>query len=292
MTEASSLSAAPTEPARIKKFRLELVKAIPRFPNNRASLAHMQQKPLGTVLIDYLNWRSRYVGVRPRAVTVEPVAEADARWSVLSMEITAFLEKVRKGEDLTSHLSIQPHTRGYAPAARLPGATSEDRWSDKDPLLAGMGYHHFHLGTTVEAAGHVARTDDLIFAQVARETFTVIAIFDHNVFELGSTERLRLWEVHDEVSLRGVPPGSVVLSAPIMTSGHALHVVQYAGHCARIIVKTDAEIDGKARLGDRFVAAGFTAPEKPRFEWSFHHLDLGLFEKSSRTVIWQARGWN
>ena len=31
------------EPPRIKKFRDELIKAIPRFPNDRASLLHMRK---------------------------------------------------------------------------------------------------------------------------------------------------------------------------------------------------------------------------------------------------------
>jgi hypothetical protein len=55
------------------------------------------------------------------------------------------------------------------------------RWSDKDFLLNVMGYHHFHLGTAVQRRGYVDRTDDLIFAEVRRDTFTVIAIFGMKV---------------------------------------------------------------------------------------------------------------
>ena len=65
---AQMVSTKNIEPPRIRKFRLELVKEIPRFPNNLASLKHMQQKHLTNVLIDYINWRSRYIGVRPRTV--------------------------------------------------------------------------------------------------------------------------------------------------------------------------------------------------------------------------------
>ena len=51
--------------ARVKNFRSWLVNAIPRVPNDRASKLHMQQKQLPELLIDYVNWRSRYVGQRP-----------------------------------------------------------------------------------------------------------------------------------------------------------------------------------------------------------------------------------
>lgn len=145
------------EPLRVKKFRLELVKTIPRFPNNRESLRHMQQKRLPDVLIDYVHWRARYVGKRPRQIEIETAAKADRCWSAMAVEVEAFLEKVRVGDDLTPHLSLLPHTRGYAFAANTPGATNEDSCSDKDLLLTSMDYHHFHLGM-----GPTGRTDELI----------------------------------------------------------------------------------------------------------------------------------
>ncbi|HXZ17305.1 MAG TPA: hypothetical protein VEH77_15305, partial [Roseiarcus sp.] len=232
-----------TEPPRIKKFRSELIKAIPRFPNDRASLHHVRQKQLGELLIDHINWRSRYVGQRPRTVLIEAAAQSDPRWNSHAAAVGDFLDKVRNGDDLTPHLSIEPHTRGYTPAARAPNASSLDRWSDKDFVLNAMGYHHFHLGTTVEQRGHVNRTDDLIFAEVQRDTFNVLAIFGHDVFDPNSAERRRLWSIHDEVAYRGVPPGSVVVSAMIATSGHTLQVVRYAQHCAKVIRDFDPKLD-------------------------------------------------
>jgi hypothetical protein len=83
---------APTaESSRIEKLRLELVRTIPRFPNDRKSLLHMQQKHLTDLLIDYINWRARYVGIRPRQIEIEPAAKADPRWSAMAVQIEAFL---------------------------------------------------------------------------------------------------------------------------------------------------------------------------------------------------------
>jgi hypothetical protein len=237
----------------------------------------MQQKQLPELLIDYVNWRSRYVGQRPRTVTVEPATKADPRWSMHAAAIGAFIDKVRRGDDLDPHLSIKPHTQGYAPAARAPGATIEDRWSDKDFLLNTMGYHHFHLGTATQKHGHVDRTGDLIFAKVHRDTFKVIAIFGHEVFEQNSTERMRLWSVHEEIVFRGVPPGSAVVEGLIATSGHNLHVVHYAQECAKIIRDYERKLDDP-NFVKRLYPSGERAPAKPKFEWSFRHLDLLLRE--------------
>jgi hypothetical protein len=95
MAKAGTPTAQATvaEPSRIKKLRRELVKVIPRVPNNRASLVHMQQKHLPELLIDYVNWRSRYIGQLQRTVIIEPAAQADPRWSAHAAGIGAFSTK-------------------------------------------------------------------------------------------------------------------------------------------------------------------------------------------------------
>jgi len=293
MNGSATITAQATaaEPPRIKRFRRALIKVIPRVPNDRASLLHMQQKHLTDLLVDYLNWRSRYVGQRPRTVSVEPAAQADPRWSAHAACIGAFLDKVRCGDDLTPHLSIQPHRKGYAPAVRAPGATPVDRWSDKDFLLNVMGYHHFHLGTKMQKRGHVDRTDDLIFAEVQRGTFRVIAIFNHDVFDQNSTERMRLWAVHESILFRGVPPGSAVVIGNIASSGHSDHVVLYAQRCARIIKYNELKLDDPEFVKSLYRPRS-EAPAKPKPEWGFMHLDLAIYDAAKPACLILQRGWN
>jgi hypothetical protein len=288
---ATTAQAIATEPPRIKKFRGKLIKVIPRVPNDRASLQHMQQKHLAELLVDYLNWRSRYVGQRPRTVSIEPAAQADPRWSAHAAGIGAFLDRVRRGDDLTPHLSIAPHTRGYAAAARAPGAPPVYRWSDKDFLLNVMGYHHFHLGAKVQNRGHVDRTDDVIFAQVHRDSFKAIAIFDHDVFDQNSTERMRLWAVHESMVFRGVPSGSAVVMGNIASSGHSDHVVLYAQHCARIIKNIDPKLDDPEFVRNLYQPHS-EAPAKPKPDWGFMHLDLAIYDRAKPGYLILQKGWN
>lgn len=278
---------------RIEKFRLEIANAIPRFPNDRASLQHMEKKRLTDLLIDYVAWRSRYVGVRPRTVAIEPAAQADPKWPAMSVAIDAFLAKVRQGKDLTPHLSIMPHTRGYTPGARAPGASADDRWSDKDFLLNTMGYHHFHLDAAEKKGGHRKGSDELIFAEVTRDTFRLVAIFGHNVFKLASTERNRLTDLHHEIASRGAPPGAVVIgSTMLMTSGHTLHSVRYADRCAQLLKEMDPQMDDSGHVKSWFAVGGVEAPKNPKFEWIFMHLDLGFVEKTTQSAFWVQQGWN
>lgn len=287
----AAAQATAVEPRRIKRLRRDLIKAIPRVPNNKASLQHMEGKHLADLLIDYINWRSRYIGERPRTVSTEPAAQADPRWSAHAAAIKAFLSKVDRGDDLTLHLSIEPHTRGYAPAARAPGATPEDRWSDKDFLLNVMGFHHFHLGTTTQKRGHVDRTDDLIFAEVRRDTFKVIAIFDHDVFDKGSAERMRLWALHESIITRGIAPGTAMVSAMIATSGHAIHVVRYAQDCARIIREIEPKLDDPEYVKSLY-SPPEEAPAKSKLSWRFRHLDLAVYDAAKPVLMILKKGWS
>jgi hypothetical protein len=290
--QTSNKVAPAGEPERVKRFRLELVKSIPRFPNNRESLQHMQQKHLSDVLLDYIHWRARFVGKRPRQIEIEAVAKADPRWSSMAAAIEAFLEKVRVGDDLTPYFSKTPHTRGYSLAAHKPGATNEDRWSDKDPLLTRMNYHHFHLGMDIEAAGRATRTGDLMFAEVSRDKFKVVAIFNHNVFDRTSTERRRLCALHNEIIFRGLPPGSGVMDGPVMTSGHAMHVVFYAQRCAGLIQSLDPQLDDRAYIEKWYAQGKIELPSKPKFKWAFLHLDLAVYDSAKGTAFLVQKGWN
>jgi len=289
--QGSQNGATPVDSPRIKRLRRELIKAIPRIPNDRMSLQHMQQKHLADLLIDYVSWRSRFVGTRPRRISVDPAAEADARWTIHKASINAFLNNVQKGNDLTPHLSLEPSTRGYAPAARARGASTEDKWSDKDFLLNVMGYHHFHLGMIVPGKGHADRTDDLIFARVDRDSFEVIAIFDHEVFEPSSPERMRLWSVHDQALNQGAPAGSVLVSSIIATSGHPLHVVRHAQLCAQRIRELDSKLDDPTFVTNLYQPVE-EAPAKPKPHWQFLHLDLAIFDAAKPGYLIVQKGWN
>lgn len=267
----------PAESKRVRAFRLGLAKAIPKFPNDRASLQTLESKSLGPLLIDYANWAIRYVAPRPRKVIVEPAASSDSRWLSLQADISDFLSKVERGEDLTPHLSLEPHTRGYTPAASATGS-NVDRWADKDMVLNITGYYHFHLRRG---------SNELLFAHVTRDTFTVVALFDHSVFEKTdpgqplTAERARLWKIFNERATRHAPPNSVVVPSMIATSGHSMHFTFMSMNYVRVITEIDPKVDDPAYTSSLAVGSGFTLPAKQKWKWHLNYLDLGLLEKNS-----------
>lgn len=279
------------ESKRIKNFRLSIAKEIPKFPNDKATLQALEAKSLASLLIDYANWASRLVAPRQRKVSIEPTATNDPRWKIFSAEITAFLDKVRKGENLTPHLSLDAHTRGFTPASSEKGS-DVNRWADKDFLLNVMGYHHFHLGLTLETAGHAARTNDVLFAAVNREHFDIVALFDHRVFDMDrsptaamNAERQRLWKIFDQRTMRGRPPGSVVIPAMITTSGHALHFVTMADYYADIVREIDPKLDDQDYVKGFYHESGRSVPAIPKLCWHLHYLDIGLLDEEAGVLF-------
>jgi len=286
----------PIESKRVKALRLGLAKQIPKFPNDRASLQSLEGKSLGALLIDYANWAIRYVAPRPRKVIIEPAASTDSRWKVLQRDIDPFLEKVKRGEDLTPHLSLEMHTLGYTPAASAHGP-NVDRWAGKDMLLNVMGYHHFHPSMTIMPQGFASRTNEIIFAHVTREEFTVVGIIDHSVFESEpgqplNPERERLWQIYKERLTRNVPPGSVVVASPIATSGHSIYFTRLAMDYARLIADIDQRVEDPAYIAALTAGTAFVSPAKPKWKWHLHYLDLGLIDKTSGFFLLFRKGPN
>ncbi len=118
-----------THSKRVEKFRQQLIKEMPRFPNDKASLQELEKKNLTDLLIAYSNWKIRFVAKRPRIVTLASAVTTDARWTQWSKSVADLTQKVQNGDDLTPpSLSGTPDPTIYARVKR-PGC------HDRGPLV-------------------------------------------------------------------------------------------------------------------------------------------------------------
>lgn len=285
----ASQTAVPPESKRLRQFRLGVAKSIPKFPNDRQTLAILEAKPLGSLLIDYVNWAFRLIPPRPRTVTIEPTLTADQRWKALTTDTSVLLERVRRGDNLNPNLSLRALNNGFTPASSGT-APSTDKWEDKDFFLNTMGYHHLHLSQVIEAAGHAKRTDEVLFAQITRKEFNAIGFFDHSVFDptdhisqAMSAERDRLWRIYEQRNSAGMVSGQVYISAPIATSGHSLRYTLLAIEFARVIHAIDPKLDDLSSRSEVFDTVPHMTVKAMKLRWHLNYLDLGLIDKTTST---------
>ena len=280
----------PLAPPRVRRFRQSLIKTLPRWPNNRASLAMAERASLGELIIDYLNLASRIIPPRPREVIVESRVLTDPKWTQYSAEIRDLLDRCSRGESLAPYQSLRPWQRGFAPAAKKQNLPVSRKWLDKDFVLTLTGWHHFHLGS-VGPNGRMGRTDDVLFVEVTRTTFTVICILGHGAFTLNSPEMIALNQIHHSRLAGRYPLGSVVTGPVIATSGHQLHIVNYAGRCLRFMGITDPKLDEHVYLEGLYAGADKISDRKPKLAWGFKGVDFGLFDLKQKIFFVYQKGW-
>ena len=203
------------ESKRIRKFRNDLIRVIPRIPNDRYSLEGLRSKHLTDLLMIYMCWRLRNVAIRPRTVTGLSALEGDHRVDSLKVSIERFIKLVEAGGDLGPYLSRKAHVHGYVVASDSD-FTDATTWNDKDFLLNVMGLHHFHLGLQIQDSGLMERTHEVLFGFVTRDTLEILGLFDHSVFDssadyIMTPERERLWSIRDSFVPTGTEPGAIFL---------------------------------------------------------------------------------
>ncbi|MDG4811938.1 hypothetical protein P8629_02860 [Hydrogenovibrio sp. 3SP14C1] len=274
---------------RLKKFKSELIKEIPFFPNNRETKESLESESLSGVLLAYLNWKSRQIRPAIRKSLISPNVTASPHWQIYKEQINDIIDKSNRGEDLNPYLSLQAHDKGYTIIGR-----DDDQWLDKDQILNTKGLYHFHLSSVQMPRGHMDRTNELLFAYVTHDTFQTLGIFTHSVFEHLENgephpERLELLKAHDKVIKFNTPPNSVFIDNPIMMSGHTLNVVSMVQDYTYIVDNNDPKLNDHEFLTKLFMG---NLPEKYKLSWAMDFTRLGLYDSLSGTFFILRHGLN
>jgi hypothetical protein len=270
-------------PPRVEAFRSSMIHDLPRAPNNRASLALLEAMPTQRVILAFLTWRLRRIPSKPRTVSLWSGGVTPLQFQAAKSELRSLLQKVEAGEDLTPHLSDLVTTKGII----LPGANPTVRGKDIDMTLTRYGLHHFHVGE-FSSNNPKGRSGSLVFAEVLDKEFRIIAIADHRVFTLGSTEQLRFSGICHSYIAKDFSPGTAFMLNPVMLSGHSLLVSMFARKCEDEINRLDPLLDdpafidrlynGQPILRDGLIVA---RPTNPSLAWHFDDLEFGILDKQT-----------
>lgn len=277
----------PRSKQTFKRLKGDLIAVIPRRPNNKDSLQALESQAPTDLIIIYLCWRLRHVQARPRTIKGHSRLWFHPSYLRMRENVARFLQMVNEGRDLTPYLSLKAQTDGFV----LDGSALSEDWEHKDFLLNVMGLHHFHLGTRLEPKGHIARTNHVLFAFVAPDTFDILGLYDHRVFEADGTTltrpRKRIWARYDRYQRGGTPPGGAYLGGygglGITTAGPPTVVTLAAMDHIGIIKRFDPCL--QSREFHAWLWDGAQVPLRPKLRWHYRHLTLGLLDASSNNFF-------
>lgn len=142
---------------------------------------------LASLVITYLNWRSRFIPARPRRVHLAAELLASPKYKEHRVAVDELERKIRACEDLKPNLSRAVAT-AYVP--RASRSTKPHRRADLDLLVAEWGIHHLHLSSTMARDGFVERGNDLLFGHFAEHDAYLIGIFPHGAWAIKEVARV------------------------------------------------------------------------------------------------------
>ena len=289
----ADIDAVLEQSSRFQVFRNDLIQNIPRIPNNKESFDALKSEKPTDLLIIYMCWRLRHIGIRPRMVIGASSLDSHPCTAALRPNISAFIRAVETGADLSPYLSRRAHRRGYV-FEDNPEMESDANRVDRDLLLNVMGFHHVHLGLYRQPNGLMKRTKIVMFASVTRNTFEILGLFNHEVFKWEtddkmSSERERLWSIFNEYQVKNTLPGQLPIGSygPLgnTLAGTPLIVTLKAIRQIEIVREIESNIDDLAFLRDRFGEHLISR----NLKWHYKHLDFGLLdEPSSRFFVLMA----
>lgn len=265
---------------RIQSFRDDIIKMLPRVPNDRYSLATLQGMPTHALIAAFITWRMRFIPAKPRTVKIWQGGVTPMQFRIAAPKLRQLLSKVEAGKDLTPHLSEQVKTKGVV----LDGKRAKYGRQDIDMVLTREGLHHFHVGI-LGAGNPKGRSGSLVFAEVLDKEFRIVAIADHRVFQRGSPEQQRFFRICHAYMAKDVPPGQGFMANPVMSSGHSMLVILFADKCDDEIKRLDPLLEDADFIDTLYQGQAVVRPEKPSLAWHFEDLMFGLLETQTRVFF-------
>ncbi|MBU6298456.1 MAG: hypothetical protein KJS68_09450 [Alphaproteobacteria bacterium] len=270
-------------PPRIQAFRDEIIRRVPRVPNNKVTLQAMEAMATHRLILAFITWRMRHIPAKPRRVSAWSGGVSRFDLQLADRTLGPLLQKVKDGKDLRPHLSNLANTAGIV----FPGARASAKRKDIDAMLIRDGLYHFHLG----AAGPgnpKGRSGILVFAEILEDEFRIVALSDHSAFQFGTPEHMRLSRIARAYVARDISAGQAFMANPVMTSGHSMIATMFADRCDDYMRAVDSSLDDPAfidklysddppRRDGQFIPR----PRYPGLQWFFNDLVFGIFDETT-----------
>jgi hypothetical protein len=272
---------------RVQAFRDDIIKKLPRAPNDRGSLRSLEAMPTHQLILAFITWRMRLIPAKPRMVRFWSGGITPQQAQIARSKLEPLLRSAAAGKDLTPYLSDRVSRIGIDLSEHSPRAKRREI----DMVLTRQGLHHFHVGAQGKT-NPKGRSGTLVFAEVLEQEFRVVALSDHRAFMPGSPEQLRFFEICHSYMAKDIPPSQGFMMNPVMASGHSMIVTLFADRCDDEIRRLDPLLDDSEFIDKLYsdqpiVRAGqpVLRPAEPMLAWHFEDLQFGILDKQSKVFF-------
>ncbi|WP_234686386.1 hypothetical protein [Comamonas aquatica] len=220
----------------IVSLKERLVSVIPYVPRNAESKSFLLNKDISDLLHIHHFWRQRFIQASPRKFFAPSNVRNDPLYVQLKKRIEPLKRKIEAGEDVSAYLSSRAHERAIDISDYKKSCSFS---ASRDQLLVCEGFFHLHLAPRPE------RTDEILVAQVTPETFEVVGIFTHELFdESGLNPSYSKYDkAIDAYLARRLPSGGAFLGGPggglQNAAGSSVVSTFWATRCYRVLIAVE-----------------------------------------------------
>lgn len=271
-------------PSQVSAFLEKLIRELPKSPNNKETVDQLRSMNTHSLLTIYMSWKVRLIEPKPRIVNIwQPGVSPESLFSQ-GPGVSFFLKKVKNGEDINEHLSTLVKRIGYRFRNKSEPINNEVDINDKDEILIRTGLYHFHIGSH-STENKKMRSNNLIFAHVTEKLFTIVSIYNHDVFDKESDAHNAFREASKKYIERKMKPGTLYIHHPVTVSGHSDYISDHALYCSQRLKFDGSKLDNNEFISQFLKNPDIANIKKPKFEWALRGIDLCVLEKKSGVYV-------
>ena len=186
----------------IIKFKRQLISELPYAPNNKESDNYLLSLDIGDIVHIYDFWQQKLIHSQPRKTVVSGKVRNSHFYINNKEKIKALLSRINNGLDVNGYLSHKAHNAVFEVEKFKQNRSFN---SFRDQILICEGFHHLHLEEFPK------RTNEVLIAHVTSNTFEVVQVANHDLFENNAAAFAEYNKHIDDFLLSKNPNGGVFI---------------------------------------------------------------------------------
>lgn len=264
----------------IKRFKDDLVKAIPYVPNNKESKDFLLSLGVDMLLHMHDFWHHRLIDVRPRKVDLPSRIRSTPAYIRKKDKVKSLIGLIEAGQDVNGYLSRKAHYEALDVEAFKQ---DKDFMRSRDQMHICEGYHHLHLEP------YPGRTDDLIIAKILHSHVDIIGVFPHVIFEENCPASVKSdYDLAVSAYAKKIAPsGGYFMGGPgggmQNLAGSSLQSTTFHTHTYKIISLVEQYEGGLEAYVRKLYAKSNRTPKNVKPSWVLKGRSLEIHDKVNKT---------